>query len=199
MAATYTALGAAVGKNDTSISVASATGFAVGNLILVDGEYMSQIGAAVGTVIPVRRGGQQGSVQVAHATLADVVTGLPSDFPAAAPGATNNPAIYRPVTVSYGADGAIAPPVVPTVVYLNKASAAAMTLVSPPAGTPDGVEVTIYSNTAAAHTVTYTPGFNANTTTSDVATFAATKGNSMTILSAKGLWGIKALAGVTLG
>jgi len=199
MAATTTTLAAAVAVNDQTIQVTSATGFAAGNLILVDGEYMTQIAAASGTVVPVRRASLGGSVQRAHAILASVLTGLPSDFPRGEPGATSNPRVPSKARVSHGVDGAIVPPVSDTIVFIDKATAAALTLESPAAGTPDGVEVTIYSNTAAAHTVTYTPGFNANTTSSDVATFAATKGNSMTILSAKGLWGIKSLAGVTLG
>jgi hypothetical protein len=200
MAATYTTLAAAAALGDQSLQVTSATGFATGNLIQVDSEFMVQTGAAVGTVIPVRRGGQNATAQQAHRLLAPVLTGLPSDFPLPQPGHATNPSgINKKSIVSYGADGAIVPPTHDTVVFLDKATAAAMTLESPPAGTPDGVEVTIYSNTAAAHTVTYTPGFNANTTTSDVATFAATKGNSITILSAQGLWGVKAAAGVTLG
>jgi hypothetical protein len=199
MAATYTTLSAACALNDTQISVTSATGFASGSFILVDGEYMKQVGAAVGTVISVIRG-QNGSAQKAHKILAPVMVAPGADIPAAQPGSTTNPAVPRKVMLSYGADGAITPPTVDSLIFLDKATAASMTLTSPSTlNIPDGVEVTIYSNTAAAHTVTYTPGFNANTTTSDVATFAATKGNSFTIISAQGLWGMKCASGVTLG
>ena len=199
MAITQRALASAMLLNDTYAVLDSATGTAAGNLMCIDGEYMTQVGAASGVTVQLRRGGQLGSAQKAHNILAVVETGLPGDFPAptgaiVAPG----PGQRQPV-VSYGVSGAIAPPTSDTVVFLNKATAAAMTLVSPTAGTPDGTEVLIYSNTAAAHTCTYTPGFNGNTTTSDVATFAATIGNSMTIIAANGVWGIKALAGVTLG
>lgn len=197
--AANTTLASACGASDQSINVTSATGFAVGNLIQVDGEFMVQTGAAVGTVIPVQRGGKNGTVQVAHAILASVTTGTASEFPGPQPGWTNNPGRYKKQIVSYGASGAITPPTYDTIIFLDKATAAAMTLASPAATTPDGTEVTIYSNTAAAHTVTYTPGFNGDTTSSDVATFAATIGNSMTILAARGLWGVKCLAGVTLG
>ena len=198
MAATRTTLAAAQGANDMYIVVTSATGFAVGNLIQVDGEFMVQTSAAVGTTIPVQRGGKNATIQVAHPILASVVTGLASDFPNPQPGWTNNPALYKKQIVSYGASGAIVPPTYDTIIFLDKASAAAMTLESPSTATPDGIEVTIYSNTAAAHTVTYTPGFNGNTESSDVATFAATIGNSITLLSARGLWGVKCAAGVTL-
>lgn len=198
MAVTTTTAAAAIGANDQSIVVTSATGFAVGNVICVDNEYMVQTGAAVSTTIPVQRGGKNGSVQSAHPILSTVTTGLPTDFPAPQPGSSTTPGTFRPVTVSYGASGAITPPTVPTVIFLNKATAAAMTLTSPSASTPDGTTVTIYSNTAAAHTVTYTPGFNGDTTSSDVATFAATIGNSFTIMASRGVWGMVCASGVTL-
>jgi len=199
MAVVNTTLAAACGANDQSIVVTSATGFATGNVVCVDNEWMVQTGAAVGTTIPVQRGGKNGSVQVAHPILSTVSTGLASEYASPQQGWASNPAPYKKVTVSYGASGAIATPTCDTIIFLNKATAAAMTLSSPTGATPDGTEVTIYSNTAAAHTVTYTPGFNGDTTSSDVATFAATIGNSMTLIAARGVWGIKCLAGVTLG
>lgn len=203
MSATRTTLAAACGKDDQILSLTETTGFAQGNLIMVDGEYMVATAApsaasGAGT-IAVQRGGKNGSIQYAHPILASVDTGLTTDFPGPQAGWTNNPSLYKKSIVSYGASGAIVPPTYDTLIFLNKATAAAMTLESPTAATPDGVEVTIYSNTAAAHTVTYTPGFNGDTTTSDVATFAATKGNSITLLSSRGLWGVKCAAGVTLG
>lgn len=197
--ANYTTLAAACLAGDQQIVVTSATGFAVGNVIMVDGEYMTMIAAAISTTtIPVQRGGKQGSVQSAHPILAGVVTGLATEFPPPQAGWPTNPAIYKKQIVSYGASGAIVPPTSDTLIFLDKATAAAMTLESPTAATPDGVEVTIYSTTAAAHTLTYTPGFNGDTTTSDVATFAATKGNSLTILSSRGLWGVKCQYGITI-
>jgi hypothetical protein len=199
MAATRTTLASAAALADQTINVTSATGFAVGSIIQVDGEFMIQTGAAVGTVIPVQRIGANGSTVQAHNILAPVCVGLSSDFPGPQPGYTINPGSYKKVVVSYGVSGAIAPPTFDTIVFLDKATAAAMTLASPTGATPDGTEVTIYSNTAAAHTVTYTPGFNGDTTTSDVATFAATIGNSFTIIAARGVWGMKCASGVTLG
>jgi len=196
MSITATTLASACALGDTTINVTSATGFATGNVIFVDGEQMVQTGAAVGTVIPVQRGGKNGGVQSAHAILAMTQTGLATDWAGPQAGWSTNPAIYKKQIVSYGASGAIAPPTSDTLIFLNKATAAAMTLTSP-SGAPDGIEVTIYSNTAAAHTVTYTPGFHGDTTSSDVATFAATIGNSFTMISSGGLWGLKCAAGVT--
>lgn len=198
MAITQRRLAAAMGLNDQTATLDSATGTATGNLMEVDGEFMVQTGPAVGVVVPVQRGGKNGGVQAAHANLAAVQTGLPSDWQGPQAGWTTNPAIYKKVITSYGASGAIAPPTVDTLIFLDKATAAAMTLADCTPGTPDGIEVTIASTTDAAHTVTCDTGFYGNGTTSDVATFAATKGASMTLLSMRGVWGVKCLAAVTI-
>lgn len=197
MAITNTTLASACAAGDQVINVTSATGFAAGNLIRVDNEWMLQTAAANGTVVPVRRNGMNGSAVVAHTILAPVATCLASDTLAAGAQQILNPAMSNPTIVSYGASGAIAPPTVNTLVMLDKATAAAMTLAAP-SGLADGTEVTILSATAAAHTVTYTAGFYGDTTSSDVATFAAKAGASMTIVAYKGAWGVKALANVTL-
>lgn len=197
--ANATTLASACAAGDQSINVTAATGAAIGNIICVDGEYMVQTAAAVGTVIPVQRGGKNGSVQSAHPILSSVVMGASTEFPGPQQGWPVNPAAYKKVQVSYGAAGAIVPPTYDSIIFLNKATAAAMTLESPSAATPDGTEVTIYSNTAAAHTVTYTPGFHGDTESSDVATFTATKGNSITLLASRGVWGVKCKEGVSLG
>lgn len=204
MAITNTRLASAVAATDLVINVASATGFAAGNLVRVDSEWMVVTSAyvAASTVVPVQREGQNGSTVQAHTILAPVATCLPSDTLNAAPGAIVNPAVSTPQLVSYGSDAtaalaAITPPTVPTIVVLNKATAGAFTLASP-SGLADGTTVTIISTTAAAHTVTYTPGFYGDTTSSDVATFAAKVGASMTIMAMRGLWGVVALANVTL-
>ncbi len=198
MAITQTTLAAAAALGDTQITVTSAAGFATGNVIFVDGEQMVQTGPAVSTMIPVQRGGKSGTVQAPHAILATVQTGLATDWAGPQAGWSTNPAIFKKQIVSYGASATIATPLTDTLIFLNKVTAAAMVLGSP-TGAPDGIEVTIYSNTTGAHTVTYTPGFHGDTGSSDIGTFAATIGNSMTLISSQGLWGIKSLAGVTLG
>lgn len=197
MALVSTTLAAACAAADQFINVTSTTGTAVGQIWRVDSEFMTQIAAASGNVIPVSRRGTNGSTVQAHTILAPVVNGVAGDFPAPQPGTTINPAPWEKQIVSYGASGAITLPTCNTLIFLDKATAAAMTLASPSAAV-DGIEVTIYSNTAAAHTVTYTPGFNGDTTSSDVATFPATKGNSMTIIASKGLWGLKCVYGVSV-
>lgn len=195
-----TTLASACGANDKTINPTSSTGNAVGWLWLVDGEYMEQVDVATaGGLIPVQRGGKNGSVQSAHAILAGVTAGPKTDFPGPMAGWPTNPAIYKKQIVSYGASGAIVPPTSDTLIFLDKATAAAMTLANPTGATPDGVEVTIFSTTAAAHTITYTPGFHGDTESSDVATFTNTTGNSLTLLSSRGTWGVKCKEGVSFG
>jgi hypothetical protein len=201
MAATSTTLAAAVGANDMTIVVTSAAGFAVGNIIRVNSEWMTQTGAASGTTIPVRRGGQNGSTQVAHVILSPVVTALPSDTLNDGPSAVTNPANWEKIINSISVNtptGTTEPsPTYNTLTFINKVAAAAIVLGNPSA-LVDGLEWTIFSNTTGAHTVTYTPGFHGDTGSSDIATFAATIGNSMTLIAARGVWGVKCVNGVTL-
>ena len=55
--ANRTTLAAACGANDQYITVSSASGAAINNVWQVDGEFMVQTAAAIGTQIPVQRGG----------------------------------------------------------------------------------------------------------------------------------------------
>ena len=198
MAATSTTLAAACGLNDQTITVTSATGAAVGQLWRVDSEWMLQNAAANGTVIPVSRRGINGSAVVAHTILAPTVNCLPADTLNAGPGAVLNPATWERQITSVGVSSTLASPIWPTITFIDKVTAAALVLGNPSA-LADGTEWTIYSNTTGAHTVTYTPGFHGDTGSSDIATFAATIGNSMTLIASQGLWGTKCLSGVTLG
>ncbi len=80
MALTNTTLSSAVAVGDSSIVVASATGFAADRIVRSDQEFMVvQKSYSSGTTIPVRRG-LNGTVVVAHVTSANVVMGTPSQF-----------------------------------------------------------------------------------------------------------------------
>lgn len=84
-------------------------------------------------------------------------------------------------------------------VFITKATAAALTITAPDTGT-DGWEITIIATTDAAHTVTFaTTGFNASTTSGDVATFGGAIGDSMKIVAYNGNWYTTILRNVTLG
>lgn len=91
----------------------------------------------------------------------------------------------EPPTVITG-DGAVA--VAPGATALTKASAAAITIAAPTAGTHDGYIVDIYSETAQAHVITCaSDGFNAKGGSGTI-TFAGAKGNSVRLIARNGHW-----------
>ena len=196
MALTRTTISAAVSANALTIPVTSATGFAAGNFLRLDNEFMMVVSVS-GTNITVRSRGDLGSAAIAHNTLAPATTGLLSDLPDIPPGQAAQVDQAGQTIVTASVDGALSIPIQNTLVLVQKAGVCAMTLAAPTTA-QDGVTVTIMSNTANAHTVTYTAGFYGDTTSSDVATFAAKVGASMTIQAQAGKWGVVALANVTL-
>ena len=177
MALSRTTLSAAVGLNDTQISVASASGFAAGYYIQIGDEFFKQSSAAVGTVIPVLRG-QNGSYNRAHVSGAAVVVGSADDFAQAAPGVVNSYPLAgrRREKKSYSASGAIALPTPGSdlIAMLNGTSVLAMT-VAAPSKDMDGDMLYIASNGAAAHTVTFTGGLSGAGSSYDVLTVNASK------------------------
>jgi hypothetical protein len=196
MALTRTTISAAVSATALTIPVTSATGFAAGNFLRLDNEFMMVVSVS-GTNITVRSRGDLGSAAIAHNTLAPATTGLLSDLPDIPPGQAAQVDQAGQTIVTASVDGALSIPIQNTLVLVQKAGVCAMTLAAPTTA-QDGVTVTIMSNTANAHTVTYTAGFYGDTTSSDVATFAAKVGASMTIQAQAGKWGVVALANVTL-
>lgn len=190
MALTTTTLSSAVTATATSIVVASATGFAAGNLILIDGEFMQvQKTYVSGTTIPVLRG-LDGSVQVAHVASANVNTGLTTDFamPAAMQTVVEPQYLTKQVT-SYSAAGAISfsGNCDVTFAILNGTSALAMTLANPTKDM-DGQILHIIANGKAAHTVTYTAGLGNGGASFDVGTFSATLAMSAMLVACNGYW-----------
>lgn len=196
MALTNTTISAAVSADALIIPVTSATGFAAGNFLRIDNEFM-QVVSVSGTNISVRSRGDFGSAAVAHNILAVCTTGLASDLNDFPVGQSAQVDPSGQTIVSYSVDGAIALPNQNTLNIITKAGVCALTLADP-SKSMDGLQMTILSATANAHTVTYTAGFYGDTTSSDVATFAAKVGASMTIVARGGKWGVVALANVTL-
>lgn len=85
------------------------------------------------------------------------------------------------------ASGAIA--VRPTKSYLiTKAGVAAMTLAAPVAGTDDGVQISVRSTTAFAHTITATGLLQTGSASVNVATFAAFAGAGLTLRAYNAKW-----------
>ena len=194
MALTTTSLASACTANDTKVTLTSASGCVVGSLVMADGEFMLVTDISTAPTVQVVRGYNNGAVSsnaVAHAALAPVTFGLTSEFAQTSP--LNGQVI---AATSYSANGTITNPTVNATIFIDKATACALTLTDPAADQTN--TVIIKSLTAAAHTVTYATGFYGDTTSSDVATFAAKAGASMTIVARNGKWTPLALANVTL-
>ena len=163
MALTTTTLSAAVGINDTNINVTSATGFAANNLIWVDQEMMQVTKAYVsGTLIPVLRG-RGALAQIAHVKSANVTTGLASDFSAAPIGSADGtyplPRIVQIISISATSSLTLPASGEDMRVILNGTSVITLT-VPVPTKDMDGVMLTILSNGAAAHVITFTSTLN---------------------------------------
>lgn len=94
------------------------------------------------------------------------------------------------------ASGAVPPHVGHTYV-VTKAGVAALTLAAPTATTDDGIEITITSNTANAHTLTATGLFQCGTSAVNLATFAAQAGAGLTLMAYQGKWNVIASVGIT--
>lgn len=94
------------------------------------------------------------------------------------------------------ASGAIPPHSGHTYV-VTKAGIAALTLAAPTAGVDDGIEITITSNTAYAHTLTATGLLGTGTASVNVATFAAQLGAGLTLMAYGGKWLVQASVGIT--
>lgn len=206
MALTQTYTTAAITAGQLRIPVNSTSGFpAVGSagvrqLVWIDNEKMLCIGVPVAGMIDVAMRGYDNSAAVAHNTRATVLTSAtPSDFASPAPGRLTQPSNEEADLVSIGSDMTIFMPLKDTKYTITKATAAAIVL--DPTLVPDAIGkwLTFISNVAAAHTITYTPGFNGDTTASDTATFNAAIGATLTLqVSSTGLITINAVNGVTI-
>ncbi len=181
MALTGTTLNGAITSGATMITLTSGTGIAKKMLVRVDGEMMRVTDVSLSPTVQVVRG-YQGTAGVAHNTLALCAYGNASDF------VTPNAMNAQPYA-SYSVSGAITVPTSNQFIEINKAGAALMTLAAPGLD-QDGLQLTITSNTAQAHTITATGLFQDGSTTTDVATFAAQKGVSLVISALGGKWNV---------
>jgi hypothetical protein len=78
-----------------------------------------------------------------------------------------------------------------------KAGVAALTLAAPTAGTQDGTEIQIISNTAFAHTLTATGLLQTGTASVNVATFAAFAGAGLVLVAYQGKWNVTSSVAIT--
>lgn len=217
MALTTTSLSAAIGASDLTLALTSTTGFpavgAIGSrqLMRVDFEDMLVDVVPASGIVKVLLRGYNGTTAQAHETLAPVSTSsVASDFLDVPVGYTvTHPyalddVLTIGVNTTFTAAGT-APtsttlplPIKNTTYNITKASACAITLISGTAA-QQGVKMTFFGTVAAANTITLTVGFNGDTTSSDVATFAALVGSTFTIqCGPSGLWAPIAQNGITL-
>lgn len=160
MALTTTTNSSAIAVTDTSIVVASASGFAAGSLVRVDDEFMQVTQTYLsGLTIPVLRG-RVGTQTAAHNVTSNVVVGTGADF---ATGDAQQAVPYQFARirriVQYSASGAITLPVPgeDMVAVLVGTSALAMTIASPTKDM-DGDRLTVITNAKSASTVTVNSG-----------------------------------------
>lgn len=190
MALTTTTLSRAVGVSDNTIVVASATGFAAGNLVLIDQEVMLVIQTYTsGTTIGVSRG-QNGSVTEAHAASANVTTLLASDLTSqGAQTVVQWPVAGKARTVSsVSATATVAGYPGGDAVYILNGTTAIPLTITAPTKDMDGSMLIVVGNGKAAHTVTVSGGIGAGGTTIDVGTFATGAQISMPFIACNGVW-----------
>lgn len=195
-----TTIAAAMAVTDLAVTVTSATGLAAGNFLRIDNEFMIIDRSYVsGTRVPVYRRGDQGSRVVAHQALAPCISGLFSDQAALGTYAFTPVPLSNPDIVTYSVTGAIAVPVRDTMVVLDKAGVAVMTLAAP-AADQDGMILYVTSTTAQAHTITATSllADGASGSPHTTATFAAYKGAGLVLVALQGLWQVRSNVGITI-
>lgn len=194
MALTTTTLAAAVAASDTKITVAAATGFAAGDNIQVDNEFMTVTNSYVpaSVSVPVLRG-VNGTFNDTHASGANVTVGLPSDFsnPSASVSVAYPLSARRRKVTSYSASGAITLPTAgeDLVVILNGTSTLGMTIANPTKDI-DGAIVYIIGNGKSASTVDFddTVGLQGAGSSYDTITFQNNNQGSLAIIACNGAW-----------
>jgi hypothetical protein len=186
MALVATTLAGAKATGDKFVKLTSGTGVAKKMLLLVDGEFMRVTDVSLSPTVGVVPG-YEGSTAGPHAALAVAIYGVPSDF--------TGPEIDGPFSNSIAVNATYQPPSYDQVVYLTKATALAVTLLNP-ASVGDQNEITFIQAGAGAHVITYTQGFNGDTTGSDTATWPAAGYAALKIKAQNGAWVPMASAGL---
>ena len=138
----------------------------------------------------------RGTVRLRDVAIDGVVAGTVTASKPVIAGASGQANLRQPVT-EYAANGAL------TIAngthnITKSASAGVMTLAAPSAG-EEGIRMLITTETAQAHTVTVTAGFNGAGSGADVATFGGAVGDCMEIIAINGKWNVISLRNVTLG
>lgn len=209
MALAETTLSSACNAIQNFILVASATSIVAGRKVVIDGEVMEVRKDYVsGTTVGVLRG-REGTQQVAHISGVRVTHGEGADF--ADPGVgvpTNYPAAGLTVERrSYSGTTTIDLPRPGTYLDITLVGAAGAFTVPVPTKDLDGCRIAFSSDTAAAHTVTFTGGLGGVGATADVCTFKADQKQAFEVIARNETWaqlgglvaGAASVAGVGLG
>ena len=167
----------------------------------IDDEVMFLVSVPALNTVLVRMRGSDGTDAVPHDTGSSVVTSATpaQDWPAVRPGSDNlrPPSMQDIVTYGQTAEAISVPTEAMTYAFLAPTSAGAFTIGAPSVGL-NGIELTITSQAAFAHTVT-TPGVSGSTglfvtgaagNPFTVATFPAQAGVSMQLVAQNGSWNV---------
>ncbi len=192
MALTNTTLSSACALGDKTIVVASATGFAAGYEVKIDGEVMKVTqDYTSGTTIPVLRG-RGGTVQAAHPSSAVVTVGVGSDFPNPNPGAqaVAYDAFLSRSYKSYSAAGAIDLPTAANELAIRVilgTSTLAMT-VADPSKAIDGALMLIVAAAKSQSTITFATGVGNAGSSYDVITLQNAGDPALLFVACNGVW-----------
>lgn len=213
MAITQTALSADLSATGLTMKVALGTGFPTAGdstpqryVCRIDKEFLLASLQPVAGQIKILQRGYNGTAAVAHDNLAKVeVSASPADFAEPSPGNVVSMPPYMPTNDTIGEDKTFTSTEVaawgnqPQNFAINKATAAAITLVAP-SKAQDGCTIVFTSNTAAAHVITATAliGDGASGSPEDTATFAAFIGASLTLQAQNGIWNVISSTGITV-
>lgn len=192
MALAETTLSSAVGANDRSIVVASATSVSAGRIFQIGGEILQATkDYSSGTTVNVLRG-QMGTAQVAHPASERVVHGDAQDFGAGAStiapywgGGRVRRIVSYTGTTAQTCD--LPRPGEDLVVIMNGSAINTLT-VPVPTKDLDGCSITFMDATAAAHVITFTGGLGGAGGSYDVATFNGTGTNVLVVMACNELW-----------
>jgi hypothetical protein len=197
MAFTVTTLAADLAANSNKMTLTSGTGFAAGQIVKVDGEYMRVVSVS-GAVVKVAQRGYNGTVAQAHDILSTVITTTDNtDWTALQMGADTDRPPFVDDVISVGENGTIACPTRNTTIMLTKATALSTTTLADPPKDRDGLRLVVTSATDAAHVITSTFA-DGTTGAHTTATYQAFNGASMTLIAQQGTWNTSALENVAI-
>lgn len=200
MALTATTLAAACTASDTTLKVTSTTGFAAGQPMKVDDEYMWISSVPASGIVVVRSRGAEGSFAEPHDILSNVQTSATfSDFPNVFPG-TGALHLPYPEVTALGQTQTLTVPYAGQFIYIiTKATAATITLPTPSKAL-EGTLITFTSQTAAAHVVSGSSliGDGVSGSPHSTCTMAAYIGCSLTLCVCNGIYNVVSSTGVTV-